>query len=81
MCYLYTLPEAQAMRTNIEIDDELMRKAMEATGAPTKRAAVEEALQLVVKIKAQSSIRELWGLGWCGPDDECSAAADTPDSK
>lgn len=29
------------MRTNIDIDDELMRAAMRASGAPTKRAAVE----------------------------------------
>jgi Arc/MetJ family transcription regulator len=29
------------MRTNVEIDDELMRQAMRASGAPTKRAAVE----------------------------------------
>jgi Arc/MetJ family transcription regulator len=30
------------MRTNIDIDDRLMREAMRRSGAPTKRAAVEE---------------------------------------
>jgi Arc/MetJ family transcription regulator len=59
------------MRTNIEIDDELMRKAMEATGAPTKKAAVEEALRILVQIKGQSALNELWGtVTWCGPDDD-----------
>lgn len=59
------------MRTNIEIDDELMSQAMAVTGAATKKAAVEEALQLMVKIKNQSSIRELWGLAqWVAPEDD-----------
>jgi hypothetical protein len=30
------------MRTNIDIDDNLMRQAMRTSGARTKRAAVEE---------------------------------------
>ena len=55
------------MRTNIEIDDELMEKALNASGAKTKKAAVEEALQLLVRIKGQSSIRELRGkVHWIG---------------
>jgi len=33
------------MRTNIEIDDELMRQAMAATGATSKKAAVEASLR------------------------------------
>jgi Arc/MetJ family transcription regulator len=49
------------MRTNIEINDALMEKAMQTTGARTKRAAVEEALELLVKIGAQEGIRELFG--------------------
>lgn len=49
------------MRTNIEIDDTLMEKAMQTTGARTKRAAVEEALELLVKIGAQERIRGLFG--------------------
>ncbi len=53
------------MRTNIEIDDELMAKAMKASGAKTKKAAVEEALALLIstdaRIKAQMRIRRLVG--------------------
>lgn len=41
------------MRTNIVIDDDLMVKAMAASGAATKKAVVEEALQLMVRFKAQ----------------------------
>ncbi len=53
------------MRTNIEIDDDLMRKAMAASGQPTKKATVEAALDLLVKIKGQERIREAFGrLPW-----------------
>jgi len=63
------------MRTNIEIDDELMAKAMKATGASTKKAAVEEALRLVVQLKGQARIKELWGkVAWRGPDDDWFAS-------
>jgi Arc/MetJ family transcription regulator len=44
------------MRTNIEIDDRLMRQAMRCSGARTKKAAVETALQLLVRTYAQGSI-------------------------
>jgi Arc/MetJ family transcription regulator len=43
------------MRTNIEIDDELMRKAMAATGTTTKKAAVEASLRILIEVKARES--------------------------
>jgi Arc/MetJ family transcription regulator len=49
------------MRTNIEIDDQLMREAMRRSGAPTKRAAVEAGLRLLAQTHAQGSIRRLRG--------------------
>jgi Arc/MetJ family transcription regulator len=49
------------MRTNIEIDDKLMKKAMKASGASTKRAVVEEGLALLVKSHEQQGIRKLRG--------------------
>ena len=49
------------MRTNIEIDDRLMRQAMRSSGRRTKRATVEAALRLLVQIKAQTGIRRLRG--------------------
>jgi Arc/MetJ family transcription regulator len=55
------------MRTNIEIDDALMREAMRHSGAATKKAVVEEALRLMVRTHAQSSIRKLRGkIQWHG---------------
>lgn len=41
------------MRTNIDIDDELMRQAMAATGATTKKAAVEASLRKLIDVKAR----------------------------
>jgi Arc/MetJ family transcription regulator len=49
------------VRTNIEIDDRLMRAAMRSSGRRTKRATVDEALRLLVQIKAQTGIRQLRG--------------------
>jgi Arc/MetJ family transcription regulator len=55
------------MRTNIDIDDELMRDAMRASGARTKRAAVESGLRLLIQVKGQSAIRRLRGnVKWSG---------------
>ena len=42
------------MRTNIDIDDDLMREAMRASGARTKRAVVERGLRLLVEIEARA---------------------------
>jgi Arc/MetJ family transcription regulator len=66
-CEMFTHREAQVVRTNIEIDDDLMRQAMRRSGAATKKAAVEEALQLLVKTHEQTSIRRWRGkVQWEG---------------
>ncbi len=54
------------MRTNIVIRDELMAKAMVATGKHTKRETVEVALEIAVRLKDQEGLRDLWGIGWDG---------------
>jgi Arc/MetJ family transcription regulator len=54
------------MRTNIDIDDELIAEAMTRGGLKTKRAAVEEALRAYIAMKRELDIRELWGIGWDG---------------
>lgn len=55
------------MRTNIDIDDELLKEAMAATGQSTKRATVEEALRRVVKLHRQEqALKSLKGIGWEG---------------
>ncbi|HLY78206.1 MAG TPA: type II toxin-antitoxin system VapB family antitoxin [Caulobacteraceae bacterium] len=59
------------MRTNIDIDDDLLAEAMAASGARTKRAAVEEGLRLLVRLHDQvTALAELRGLGWEGDLDE-----------
>jgi Arc/MetJ family transcription regulator len=55
------------MRTNIEIDDRLMARALRASRKPTKRAVVEEGLRLLVQTRRQSGIRRLRGrVEWEG---------------
>jgi Arc/MetJ family transcription regulator len=49
------------MRTNIDIDDQLMRQAMRSSPAKTKRAVVEEALRLLIQTRGQAGIRRLRG--------------------
>ena len=55
------------MRTNIVIDDKLMRETLRATGLKTKREAVEQGLQLLLRLQKQAEIRQLRGkLKWRG---------------
>lgn len=55
------------MRTNIDIDDRLMRAAMRCSGARTKKATVEAGLRLLAQTYAQGSIRRLRGkVQWEG---------------
>ena len=59
------------MRTNIVIDDALMRDAMKSSGLKTKRAVVEAGLRLLVELRDQArAIREMKGIGWDGDLDE-----------
>ncbi len=55
------------MRTNIDIDDALLKEAMEATGLSTKKATVEEALRRLLKdVELRQVISDMRGLGWEG---------------
>lgn len=55
------------MRTNIEIDDKLMKRAMKAAGTTTKRETVEKALEALIRLEGQLAIRELRGkVKWEG---------------
>ena len=55
------------MRTNIDIDEQLLAEAMVATGLPTKKATVEEALRRIVQLHRQQIAGEqMRGLGWIG---------------
>ncbi len=55
------------MRTNIVIDDELLRRATELTGLSTKKAVVHEALEALVRTKQQERVLTLRGkIRWTG---------------
>lgn len=55
------------MRTNISIDDELMREALRATGLKTKREVVALGLQTLVRLSRQADVRKLRGkIAWQG---------------
>jgi len=61
----------RCMRTNIEIDDEVMREAQRLTGLPTKRAAVDLALRELVARYRRLGLLELRGrVHWEGDLDE-----------
>jgi Arc/MetJ family transcription regulator len=65
-----------AMRTNIEIDDELIREALRVSGLKTKRAAVEAGLKTLIRLSRirlnrQKKILDLAGkVHWEGNLDE-----------
>lgn len=55
------------MRTNIVIDDKLMRETLRATGLKTKREAVDLALRTLLRLKRQAKIHQFRGkLPWQG---------------
>ena len=55
------------MRTNIVIDDNLMREALDVTGLKTKREAVELGLNTLVRLRRQAQVKNVRGkLKWEG---------------
>ena len=53
------------MRTNIEIDDQLMSDTLKATGLKTKREAVELGLRTLLRLKEQAEVKRFRGqLHW-----------------
>lgn len=55
------------MRTNIVLDEELVKRAKSLTGIKTTRALVDEALRTLIQLRQQEQVRELRGrLRWEG---------------
>ena len=55
------------MRTNIVIDDKLMKDTLHATGLKTKREVVELGLKTLLRLGKQKELRTLRGkLYWEG---------------
>lgn len=59
------------MRTNIEIDDRLMKDTLKVTGLKTKREVVELALKELLRLERQTDFRKLRGkIDWQGDLEE-----------
>ena len=59
------------MRTNVVLDDDLMKSALKVSGLKTKKDAIEEGLKLLVQVKSQKKIKRFRGkLTWSGNLDE-----------
>ena len=55
------------MRTNIVIDEELMKRVLKLTGLRTKREAVDLGLRTLLRLRQQQEIRKFRGrLHWEG---------------
>jgi Arc/MetJ family transcription regulator len=55
------------MRTNVVIDDKLMKDSLKATGLRTKRDVVELGLRTLLQLRQQEDIRRFRGkLTWEG---------------
>jgi len=60
-------PKFLMARTNIDINEELVRKARKLTGLKTKREIVEKALELLVRSETRKGILCFYGSGiWQG---------------
>jgi Arc/MetJ family transcription regulator len=63
-------------RTNIDIDDDLLRRVQEVYGLSTKRQAVDFALRrLLVEPMTESEALGMRGVGWSGDLDELRRGA------
>lgn len=59
------------MRTNVVIDDQLMKTALKLSGLRTKKDAIEAGLRLLVRLDRQAKIKDFRGrLKWVGDLDQ-----------
>jgi Arc/MetJ family transcription regulator len=59
------------MRTNVVVDDDLMKSALKVSGLKTKKDAIEEGLKLLVQVRGRKEIKGFRGkLKWSGSLDE-----------
>ncbi len=65
-------------RTNIVIDDRLIKRAMKLSGAASKREVVDIALRSLVRDKSRKNILDLVGEDLIDPDYDVRVARDEP---
>jgi Arc/MetJ family transcription regulator len=59
------------MRTNVVLDEDLVKQAKELTGIKTTKQVIHLALETLVRLREQSEVRHLRGaLHWEGNPDE-----------
>jgi len=59
------------MRTNVVVNDDLMKSALKVSGLKTKKDAIEEGLKLLVQVRGRKEIKGFRGkLKWSGSLDE-----------
>lgn len=59
------------MRTNIDIDDELMEEAQRLSGLKTKRAVVRQGLETLIRLERRRKVLDLPGkVEWVGNIDD-----------
>lgn len=59
------------MRTNVVIDDQLMKAALKLSGLRTKKDAIEAGLRLLVRLNRQAKIKDFRSrLKWVGDLDQ-----------
>jgi Arc/MetJ family transcription regulator len=64
---IIAVEDTHQLRTNIVIDDQLMKETLQATGLKTKREAVELGLRTLLQLSKQAEIRRFRGkLHWEG---------------
>jgi len=55
------------MRTNVVLDDDLVRSALSLSGFKTKKKAIEEGLKLLIQLNCQKRVKSFRGkLRWAG---------------
>ncbi|MFH1881528.1 MAG: type II toxin-antitoxin system VapB family antitoxin [Planctomycetota bacterium] len=55
------------MRTNVVLDDNLVRSALRLSGFKTKKKAIEEGLKLLIEVNHQKKFKNFRGkLKWTG---------------
>ena len=80
MCiiYKYDTHQEHVMRTNIVIDNNLMREALAVSGCKTKKETVEQGLKLLIAFGNQAKIRTLRGkMNWEGDLDAMRTSHDS----
>jgi Arc/MetJ family transcription regulator len=65
------------MRTNIDLDDELLSEALKASGAKTKKEVVHLGLKALIKASRRKDLTELVGKIDLDPDFDHKAVRKT----